>query len=90
MNRVQVLVSTEEKEAFREMAEKEGLSLSAWLRQAGLGRLALAEGRRRIETVSDLREFFAACDEAETGVEPDWDDHKLVIDGSIGSGGADS
>jgi Mobilization protein NikA len=38
MDRLQVLVSRQEKEAFRQMAKREGLSLSAWLREAGLRR----------------------------------------------------
>jgi len=90
MDRIQVLVSAEEKEAFRELAEREGLSLSAWLRQAGLSGLAAAAGRRKIETVDDLRAFFAACDKVEAGVEPDWEDHLRVIESSVSGGAADS
>lgn len=90
MERIQVLVSAEEKEAFREMAERDGQSLSAWLRSAGLTRLAAATKGRTIETVNDLRAFFAACDEVETGVEPDWEDHLRVIEGSVQKDGADS
>ena len=38
--RVQVILDEAEREAFRAIAEQEGLSLSAWLRQAGKDRLA--------------------------------------------------
>ena len=37
--RIQVIVEEAEREAFRSVAEQEGLSLSAWLRQAGKDRL---------------------------------------------------
>ena len=90
MDRIQVLVSAEEKEAFREMAERDGQSLSAWLRSAALNRLAAATKGHAIETVEDLRAFFVACDEVEAGVEPDWEDHLRVIEGSLKKDGADS
>ena len=86
MTRLQVLVSAEEKEAFRQMAEREGLSLSAWLRQAGLSRLAECEQKRRIDTVEELRTFFEACDQRESGDEPDWEVHQRVIQKSVHDG----
>jgi hypothetical protein len=90
MKRVQVLVSEQEKEAFREMAEREGVSLSAWLRKAGLERLAESEQRDRLDSPEKLRAFFAACDERESGAEPDWDDHKRMIEASKRSGASDT
>jgi len=39
MTRVQVLLEKQEREQFRREAEREGLSLSAWLRRAGQDRL---------------------------------------------------
>ena len=75
MDRVQVLLSPEEEEAFRRVAEREGMSLSAWLRQAGLARLESWSQRQRIRTVEALGLFFADCDEREQGPEPDWNDH---------------
>ncbi len=86
MERLQVLVSAEEKAAFRQMSRREGLSLSAWLRQAGIVRLAECEQRRKISTVKELKAFFKACDQRETGDEPDWDDHQRVMRGSVDSG----
>ena len=41
--RIQVIVEEAEREAFRSVAEQEGLSLSAWLRQAGKDRLVATE-----------------------------------------------
>ena len=90
MERLQVLVSAEEKAAFRQMSEREGLSLSAWLRQAGIVRLAECERRRKIGTVGELRAFFKACDQRKTGNEPDWEDHQRVMKKSVRSGSSDT
>lgn len=76
MVRIQVLLTPEEKASFRRMAEREGLSLSAWLRQAGNERLTAAQEKSRFRSRSQLRDFFAACDEHHgAGLEPDWQEH---------------
>jgi hypothetical protein len=90
MARLQVLVSAEEKETFREIARREGVSLSAWFRQAGLARLAEGGRRRRIDTIADLLEFFGECDEREVGEEPSWEEHRRVIDNSVRGGAGDA
>jgi hypothetical protein len=87
MIRVQVLLDEGELEHFRRQAEKEGLSLSAWLRRAAQERL-LSRRARRVSTVRDLRAFFRAADEREKGREPDWDEHLAVIARSRASGGS--
>lgn len=86
MSRVQVILENEERERFRGMAEREGLSLSAWLRQAGKDRMAAQQARTEISTVAELRAFFAACDAREQGREPDWEEHLAVIETSRGAG----
>jgi hypothetical protein len=85
MRRVQVLLEEAEQEHFRQQAEREGVSLSAWLRQAGQERLRSRRGRR-LSTLRDLRDFFRAADAREKGREPDWDVHLAVIDRSRASG----
>lgn len=85
MRRVQVLLDEGEQEHFRQQAEREGLSLSAWLRQAGQERLR-SRRVRRLSTLRELREFFRAVDAREKGREPDWDEHLAVIDRSRTSG----
>ena len=80
--RVQVLLDDEERERFRHHAAREGLSLSAWLRDAGRERLAAAAAGARLESVEQLQRFFAACDAREKGQEPDWEQHQAVIDAS--------
>ncbi len=84
--RVQVILEEEEREEFRERANREGVSLSAWLRQAGREKLTAAKSTKVMTCLEELRSFFAACDDREEGVEPDWKDHKAVIDRSARSG----
>jgi hypothetical protein len=74
MKRVHVLVDDGEREQFRRQAEREGLSLSAWLRRAGQERLEARQGRR-LSSLRDLKAFFRAADARETGREPDWEEH---------------
>jgi len=85
MRRVQVLLDEGEQEHFRQQAEREGLSLSAWLRQAGQERLR-SRRSRRLSTLRDLRDFFRAVDAREKGREPEWEEHLSVIDRSRASG----
>lgn len=88
--RIQVIVDEHEREAFRQSAAREGLSLSAWLRKAGQEKLARIQRESKIRSARDLREFFTECDERENGSEPDWAEHKAVIEGSIRSGGSET
>jgi hypothetical protein len=45
----------------------------------------------RIEALEELRAFFAACDRrGGEGQEPEWDENRSVIEGSIRSGTADT
>jgi len=74
-----------EREAFRRAAAREGLSLSDWLRRAARDRLKAAQPPT-LSSVEDLRAFFDACDEREHGSEPDWQQHRAVIEESKASG----
>jgi hypothetical protein len=76
-SRVQVILSDAEREAFRRHAAAKNMSLSNWLREAGLKQLE-AEQDRPIRTVEDLREFFASLPD-EHGAEPNWDEHLRVM-----------
>jgi len=82
MVRVQVLMEKEEREEFRRMAERSGLSLSAWLRRAGLEEAGRQKKQTELDTREDLQEFFAGCDAREQGLEPDWQEHRKVIEAS--------
>lgn len=70
------------------MAGRRGLSLSAWLRHAGLEQASVQKQERRLDSEEALRDFFTECDAREQGREPDWLEHKDVIEGSKRSGGA--
>ena len=90
MTRIHVLLDEADKERFRRQAEREGKSLSAWLRDVALERLAAVERGASIATVEQLDAFFSACDSRERGREPDWDEHRRVIEESKRSGLAEA
>lgn len=83
--RVQVIVDEREKERFERQADADGVSLSAWLRDAGRERLAARQARRRM-TLGDLRKLFAAATAREVGREPDWTEHLAAMEGSRARG----
>lgn len=75
-----MILSATEREAFRRQAAAEHMSLSSWLREAG--RRRLEERRQRpIRSLKELEAFFAALPDEE-GREPDWDEHRRVIEES--------
>jgi hypothetical protein len=80
--RVQVLLEEEEKELFAQEAQRAGMSLSAWIREAGKERLKSRPARLKLETPDDLRAFFASCDSRNEGREPDWEEHLRVLERS--------
>jgi hypothetical protein len=79
--RVQVLLSEEERERFRMHAKATGTSLSNWLRRAGLKQADELESRPRLDSVDALEEFFAECDALDDSgkTEPDWEQTKKLI-----------
>ena len=85
--RVQVILDEDEREIFRWHAQREGLSLSAWLRRAAQEKIATQKARR-MTTIDDLKQFFADCDDRERGQgrEPEWDEHLQVLLQSRSSG----
>ena len=83
--RIQVVINEIEREAFRRAALREGLSLSDWIRRAARDRLK-ASGPAKIQSVRELRTFFEVCGKREIGNEPDWRDHRAVIEESQTSG----
>ena len=62
-------------------ARAQGLSLSAWLREAARKRLEAA-APPALATATELQEFFSRCDGRESGGEPDWEAHLQVIEAS--------
>lgn len=86
MIRVQVLLSPEEKALLQREASRAGTSLSGWLREAALDRVAAA--RERFDSAAQLRALFA--EDEERGSEPDWEQHLEVIGRSRRSGATDT
>jgi len=83
--RVQVVMDEVEREAFRRAAAQEGISLSDWLRRAARERLRTAE-QPQVRSADELRAFFGKCIQREQGVEPEWRQHREVIEESKTSG----
>ncbi len=81
--RVQVILDEKEAAMFRQQAQKESISLSGWLREAGVKKLEAEQAKHSLKDLDRLKEFFRACDEKDQdGREPDWDEHKeLISDG---------
>lgn len=76
-SRVQVILSEAQREAFRRQAAAKKMSLSTWLREAGLKQLAV-EQAGPLRTAAEVREFFKSLPD-EPGAEPDWDEHLRVM-----------
>ncbi|MEX2285382.1 MAG: antitoxin [Gemmatimonadota bacterium] len=88
VERIHIVVDKAEKERYRRLAAREGKSLSEWLRAAAQEKLAAAQSESRLETVEELLAFFEEIDGREKGREPDWEEHRKVIEQSIAKGAA--
>lgn len=84
--RIHIVLDRVEKERFRRLAERAGKSLSEWLRDVARARADGDAALDRLDTPEQLDRFFGACDDQESGVEPEWEDHLEVIRGSIREG----
>ena len=79
MARIHLVLDDTEKARYLRQADREGKSLSAWLREAAEEKLTAAASRSRIGSVEELGRFFLACDDRETRPEPDWEEHQKVM-----------
>jgi hypothetical protein len=87
--RIHIVLDRAEKEQFQRRADREGKSLSAWLRDAAREKLATEEARQTLDSEESLQAFFRECDTREHGKEPDWPAHRRVIEKSVRSGAAE-
>lgn len=79
--RVQLIIGEEKRSRYIHQAHKEGLTLSAWMRAAADERLERNSRYQLFESAEDIEKFFNECDELETkGQEPDWEQHRSVMD----------
>lgn len=76
-----MIVREVDKARYQRQAEREGLSLGAWLREAAEARIAAARPSRW-SSRAELEGFFAACAAREDAPEPDWPEHRRVIERS--------
>lgn len=83
--RIHILVREADKIRYGRQAQREGKSLGAWLREAAEEKLASVEARR-FDGPDELGAFFDECDARESGVEPDWEEHRKVIERSKSAG----
>ncbi|MEX2466938.1 MAG: hypothetical protein WD995_08505 [Gemmatimonadota bacterium] len=80
--RIHIVLDPDDKARYRAQAEREGKSLGAWLRDAAEDRLEAARTRRSLRSKEALETFFDACDARELDQEPDWSEHRSVIERS--------
>lgn len=83
MARVQLIVPDGDHASYVQQAQRESLSLSAWLRAAAEDRLRRKHRARRFESVADIEAFFAECDRLPgPDREPDWEEHLATMNQS--------
>lgn len=83
MARVQLVIPDEDRDRFFYQARREGMSLSAWMREAAHQRLRRNQMEGAFEGIADLERFFDECDALEwPSHEPDWEEHLAVINES--------
>jgi hypothetical protein len=80
--RIHILLDEADKVRYRQQAEREGKSLGAWLRIAAEERLQASLQGRSLRSRAEMERFFLECDEREDGEEPDWAEHRSVIERS--------
>lgn len=91
MARIQLVLSNEDRDRFFHEAQKEGISLSEWLRRAGRDRARRDSTLGRFSGADEVASFFAYCDTIkEEGIEPDWDQHQSVINTSRRHGASET
>lgn len=84
--RAQVILDEKEAAKFKNQARKESKSLSAWLREAGNKIIEIDKQKNHLKTREGLRKFFQNCNKREKGKEPDWREHKHLIEKGFKSG----
>lgn len=88
-DRIHIVLPAEEKEHYRAIAEREGTTLSQWVREAVREKATKYGVDRKLDTVEDLESFFQECDQLHQGTEaaePDWEEHERLIQESRAGG----
>ncbi|MDE2969330.1 MAG: hypothetical protein OXT51_04420 [Chloroflexota bacterium] len=90
MVRVNISLSDEDRDRFREQAKREGMSLSAWLHAAAKERLGgngvgvgPRRGIKRVHTAKDREAFFRKIDALhgpDPKPSPTWEEINRIVD----------
>lgn len=96
MARVQLVIPDEDYARYVEQARREGVTFSAWFREAAREHFERKRQTRRFttgerfKTQEDLEAFWRKCDEenARAGLErePDWEEHLKVLNEEMSRG----
>ena len=90
MAEVRVSLGDGELERFGAQAEREGMTLSEWLRAAAVKRLEDTQRADYFNSTIKVGAFFEGCDALKRPEsEPDWEDHMKVIERSRAGGASD-
>ena len=83
MARVQLTVPDADRDRFVDQARREGMSLSAWMREAARARLGQRQRVKLFESPDEVAAFFRSCDELDgPETEPDWGEHLRTMNES--------
>ena len=83
MAEVRINLGDGELERFRAQAQREGMTLSKWLKAAAIKRLEDAQRADHFNSTIKVSAFFEECDTFKRPEsEPDWEDHLKVIERS--------
>lgn len=78
-----MVIPDEDRDRFVHQAQREGLTLSAWLRAAARERLDRRQRTAPFSSPAEMEDFFRACDTLDgPASEPDWNEHLKTIDAS--------
>ena len=83
--RIHLVLAPAEKALYEQAARKEGMTLSAWLREAASEKLD-QQGPPKLDSPEKLTAFFRECEGREEGREPDWEAHRQVMEDSRADG----
>ena len=83
MAEVRINLGDSELERFHAQAQREGMTLSEWLKAAAIKRLEDAQRADHFNSTVKASAFFEGCDALKCPEsEPDWEDHLKVIERS--------
>ena len=81
--RVPLMISDEDRDGFVRQAQREGMTLSEWLRTAAHERPNHQQRAGSFASTAEIDAFFLECDDLPgPSSEPNWGEHLNVIDGS--------